>query len=35
MFILTYFNTGLCFYLYPQKIENFQNFIYNKNIVRV
>ena len=19
MFILTYFNTGLCFYLYPQK----------------
>ena len=41
MFILTYFNTGLCFYLYPQKkkkkkIENFQNFIYNIwQIVRV
>ena len=26
MFILTYFNAGQCFYLYPQ---NFQNFIYN------
>ena len=29
MFILIYFDTRICFYLYLEKNENFQNFMYN------
>ena len=29
MFILIYFDTRICFYLYLEKYENFQNFMYN------
>ena len=29
MFILIYFDTKICFYLYLEKNENFQNFMYN------
>ena len=29
MFILIYFDTRICFYLYLVKNENFQNFMYN------
>ena len=29
MFILIYFDTRICFYLYLEKYENFQNFMYH------
>ena len=29
MFILIYFDTRICFYLYLEKYENFPNFMYN------
>ena len=29
MFILIYFDTRICFYLYLEKNENFQNFMHN------
>ena len=29
MFILIYFDTRICFYLYLEKNENLQNFMYN------
>ena len=29
MFILIYFDTRICFYLYLEENENFQNFMYN------
>ena len=32
MFILIYFDTRICFYLYLEKNENFQNFMYMYNI---
>ena len=32
MFSLIYFDTGICFYLYLQKYQIFQNFMYNIHV---